>query len=232
INNEEEIEDFVIPAYVIPLCLYKTLKKEYNIGILFKILSDGANSTTPLVQKKLIQFVEYKVLGYESNVGKGVGYAVAVCLLIFISSVTINHSFYRLQLAGAKSRAILTRLLLDKSLTVNAKGSHNFPASKIQSMISTDLNRIDLAIGFFPFLLTTVVPVSIGIGLLLWNIGVSALVGIGVFFLVILSFGTFMKQLISIRKSASVFTDKRVNLMKELLKNYKMIKFYSWENSY
>ncbi|GME74361.1 unnamed protein product [Ambrosiozyma monospora] len=34
------------------------------------------------------------------------------------------------------------------------------------------------------------------------------------------------------RKSANVFTDARVNLIKELLKNFKMIKFYSWEDFY
>lgn len=230
--TDEDIEDFVIPTYVIPLALYKTLFTGYNKGIAFKIISDVANSTTPLLQKKLVDFVEYKGFFPNTYVGKGVGYAVGCCLLIFISSVGINHSFYHLQIAGAKSRAILTRLLLDKSLSVDAKGNHLFAASKVQSMISTDLNRVDLAIGFFPFLLTTFVPVAICIGLLIWNIGPSALVGIGIFIFIVIFLGSCLKQLMVIRKRASTYTDKRVNLMKELLKNYKMIKFYSWENSY
>ncbi|GAV27214.1 hypothetical protein PMKS-000678 [Pichia membranifaciens] len=230
--TDEDIEGFVIPTYVIPYCLYKTLTLEYNKGIIYKIIADVANSTTPLLQKKLISFVEIKGFFPDTYVGKGVGYAVGCCLLIFVSSLTINHSFYHLQLSGAKSKAMLTRLMLDKSLSVDAKGNHLFAASKVQSIISTDLNRIDLAIGFFPFLLTTFVPVAICIGLLIWNIGPSALVGIGIFIVIVLFLGSCLKQLMNIRKRASKYTDRRVNLMKELLKNYKMIKFYSWEESY
>lgn len=230
--TDEDIEDFVIPTYVIPYCLYKTLMRQYNTGIFYKVIADVANSTTPLLQKKLVSFVEIKGFFPDTYVGKGVGYAVGCCLLIFISSLTINHSFYHLQLSGAMSRSMLTRLMLDKALSVDAKGNHLFAASKVQSMISTDLNRIDLAIGFFPFLLTTFVPVAICIGLLIWNIGPSALVGIGIFIVIVLFLGSCLKQLMTIRKKASKFTDRRVNLMKELLKNYKMIKFYSWEASY
>ena len=226
------LKDFVIPTYVIPLCLFKTMKIDYLFGIISKILSDVANSTNPLLQKKLINFVEYKSFGLESNVGKGVGYAIGVCLLIFFSSITINHAFHKFMICGASARGILTRLLLDKSLSIDAKGNHDFTASKVQSMISTDMNRIDMAIGFFPFLLTTIIPIGICIGLLIWNIGVAALVGIGIFLLILVIFGVCVKRLLLLRKNISKYTDIRVDLMKELLKNYKMIKFYSWENSY
>jgi ABC-type multidrug transport system fused ATPase/permease subunit len=236
-NSNDEIDpndlaDFVIPTLLIPLCLFKTLKFEYSMGIIYKILSDSTTSTAPLLQKKLITFVQYKALGLDNNVGKGVGYAIGVCLMIFFSSLTISHAFHHLQICGAKSRAILTRLLLDKTLSIDDKGNHSFAASKVQSVISTDINRIDLAIGFLPFLLTTFIPVAICIGLLIWNIGVSALVGIGIFIVVVIFLGSRIRKLMGIRQKASVFTDLRVNLMKELLKNYKMIKFYSWEKSY
>lgn len=224
--------DFVIPTFLIPICLFKTLKWEYSLGMIYKILSDCASATSPLLQRKLINYVAAKKLGLESNVGKGVGYAVGVCLMIFFTAIAISHSFHNLQTSGAKSRGILTRLLLDKALSVDAKGNHLFPAGNIQSMISTDINRIDLAIGFFPFIVTAIFPLAICIGLLIWNIGVAALVGIAIFILVVLFLGTQIGQLLSIRKDIIIFTDLRVNLMKELLKNYKMIKFYSWENSY
>lgn len=231
-DRKTALKDYVMPTHVIPYALYKTLFSQYNSGIMYKIISDGSNVCAPVLQKKLIAFVEAKIFGFESYIGKGVGYVMGCCLLIFIGSVTINLAFYHLQIAGAKARAILTRLLLDKSLSVAAEGNHLFPASKIQSMISTDLNRVDLAIGFFPFILTCFIPIAACIGLLIWNIGPSALVGIGIFILIVLLLGVCMPRLMGLRKKASKFTDIRVNLMKELLKNYKMIKFYSWESSY
>lgn len=230
--SEDDLEGYKVPSYVIPLCLFKTLKFEYSLGNFLMIISDVASCVSPLLQKKLINFVGMRDFGLSPSVGKGVGYAIGVCLLIFLNAITINHSFHMLMVCGAKSRAILTRLLLDKALSIDAKGVHKFPASKVQSMISTDMNRVDMAVCYFPFLLIAVIPVAICIGLLIWNIGVSALVGIAIFVMVMFILGATIKRLMSFRQIISKYTDLRVNLMKELLKNYQMIKFYSWEGSY
>ncbi|AWU75694.1 uncharacterized protein C5L36_0B09350 [Pichia kudriavzevii] len=232
IPTAEDLKDFQIPIYAIPLCLFKTLYWQYSLGNLYKVLSDCTSATTPLLQKKLINFVQMKSFTALGSTGKGVGYAIGVCLMIFFQAITVNHAFHNLQICGAKSKAILTRMLLDKSMSVDARGNHFFPASKVQSMISTDLNRVDLAIGFFPFALTCVFPIAICIGLLIWNVGVSALVGIAIFVANVGLLAVSIPRLMRFRIKAMVFTDKRVTLMKELLKNFKMIKFYSWENSY
>jgi ATP-binding cassette, subfamily C (CFTR/MRP), member 1 len=230
--SAEELEGFKLPSYTIPLCLLKTMMFEYCIGNIFKTLSDVSACLAPLLQKKLINFVEFREIGNESSVNKGVGYAIGVCLLVFADAICFNHAFHYFMTCGAKARGILTRLLLDKALSVDAKGAHEFPASKLQSLLSTDLNRIDFAIGYFPFMLSAFVPAAICIGLLIWNIGVSSLVGVGVFVVVILIIGSLFQKLMDHRETISKYTDIRVKLMKELLKSYKMIKFYSWENSY
>lgn len=231
-ESSDDPREFKLPIYIIPLCLFKTMKWEYSRGILQKILGDCASATTPLLQKKLINFVQVKTFSNVGNTGQGVGYAIGVCLMIFFQVLMLTHAFHNFQTSGAKAKAVLTRLLLDKSLTVDARGNHYFPASKIQSMISTDLNRIDLAVGFAPVGFVTIFPIIICIALLIWNVGVSALVGIGVFIANIFVLGLLVSSLMLYREKAMVFTDKRVNLVKELLKNFKMIKFYSWENSY
>lgn len=231
-HHPDDVIDFRLPAKILPLSLFLTLKWQYLVGCALKVSSDVVAVTTPLLQKRLVEFVAKKTLGFEHKMGQGVGFAIGVCFMILFTSLTMNHSFYFFMLSGAKVRGILTRLLLDKSLSVGARGVHLFPASTVQSMISTDLNRIDFAIAFFPFSFTAITPIAISIGLLIWNIGVSALVGIAIFVGVLIFLGACISQLISIREKASFFTEKRVNLMKEVLKNFKMIKFYSWEKSY
>ncbi|TID30754.1 hypothetical protein CANINC_000670 [Pichia inconspicua] len=230
--HPDDVVDFRLPATILPLSLFQTLKVQYTFGCTLKIASDVVAVTTPLLQKRLVEFVAKKTLGFEHNMGQGVGFAIGVCFMILFTSLSMNHAFYYFMISGAKVRGVLTRMLLDKSLSVGARGVHRFPASTVQSMISTDLNRIDFAIAFFPFSFTSIIPIAITIGLLIWNIGVSSLVGLSIFIAILFFVGGFISQLIGLREKASFFTEKRVNLMKEVLKNFKMIKFYSWEKSY
>lgn len=227
-----DLSEFKLPITVVPWALYYTLFWEYTYAIILKILADSCTATQPLLQKKLIEFVELRVLGFESSIGKGIGYSIGCCLMIFFNSVATNHYFNLTMICGAKIRAILTKALLDKSMTVDAQGNHDFPAAKVQSMMSTDLNRIDLAVPYLPFILVCWISIAICIGLLISNIGVSALVGIGVFIVVVCFLGVSIPRLFKFRKEATKFTDIRVNLIKELLNSFKMIKFYSWESSY
>ncbi|GMG55570.1 unnamed protein product [Ambrosiozyma monospora] len=68
--------------------------------------------------------------------------------------------------------------------------------------------------------------------MLIYNIGVSALVGVAVFTLATVMLGYFTKNFVRFRLKANVFTDKRVNYIKEILNNFKMIKYYGWEDAY
>lgn len=231
-SRVEDLEDFIISKSTIIGALWKTLWFDYSTGVVLKGFSDAANALAPLLQKKLTNFVEYRVLGLEDNVGSGVGYAIGCCLLILFSGITINFAFYRLMMTGGKCRCILTRMMLEKSMTMNAQAKHKFPSSQINNIMSTDLNRIDFGIGIFSLVFCFPVSMIIAIVLLLVNIGVSALVGLGAFLVLFAILGFSFSKLVNLRKAASKFTDIRVKLIKELLKNFKMIKFYSWESSY
>ncbi|GME79387.1 unnamed protein product [Ambrosiozyma monospora] len=135
-------------------------------------------------------------------------------------------------MVGAKCKAVLTKHMLEKSFRLGLKGKHRYPAGKINSIMSTDINRVDLAIGFLPCLVVFPMAVTVCIALLIVNMGVTALVGIAVFLVSSVIIGGAVKPLMEYRKSANVFTDARVNLIKDLLKNFKMIKFHSWEDFY
>lgn len=232
VSREEDLEDFLLPKMAILRALWSTLWIDYLIGLTMKIMSDTASALTPLLQKKLTNFVESRHFPNGQPIGQGVGYAIGCCAMIFFSAVTVNFAFYRLMMTGGKVRNILTRLLLEKSMTIDASGKHKFPSSSVNTMMSTDLNRIDFGIGISSLVISFPIPVIISIVFLIVNIGVSALVGIALFIVLFVVLGSFFKKLVNLRKYATKFTDARVRLIKELLKNFKMIKFYSWESSY
>jgi hypothetical protein len=99
-------------------------------------------------------------------------------------------------------------------------------------LISAAVTRLELAFQYTAIALSLPLSLIIGVVLLLVNLGVPALSGIGVFFLILAIVSFPPKLMFDYRIKANVFTDKRVSLMREILQNMKMIKFYSWEDTY
>ncbi|KAH3669246.1 hypothetical protein OGAPHI_001367 [Ogataea philodendri] len=231
-DQEADLEDFEVHYYSIARSLFHVFGWQYMWAALLNITSDLTIALVPLLQKKLVNFVEKKAYGFSPDIGKGVGYAIGCSLMTYFAGFTINHYVYNGVMVGSKVKAVLTKLLLEKSFKLDARGRHEFPVGRINSIMGTDLTRVDLAIGFFPIIFEFPISLAVAIVLLIINIGVSSLAGLAVFFASI-AFTTFMIRLLyKMRKSVNVFTDKRVDLVKELLKNFKMVKMYGWENSY
>ena len=79
---------------------------------------------------------------------------------------------------------------------------------------------------------TTLIQLAICLGLLISNLGPSALAGFAVFVILTPIQGKTMKSLFRIRRKTMEWTDKRANLLQELLGNMKLIKFFAWEAAF
>ncbi|CAN3476413.1 oligomycin resistance ATP-dependent permease Yor1p [Diutina catenulata] len=205
-----------------------------TIIIMLSILIFGLSclSVTPLLSKELIKFVSLRSVGLVDDVGRGIGYAIGLFLLGLAASYSINHFFFRSMFIGTKVKAMLTKRLLDKSLVLSPHSHHRFADSKITSMMSTDLARIELGCFFFPIIFGMPIPVIVSIVILIVNIGGAAAIALACLLLFMGSLGIPVKYMVSFRTAASKITDKRVSLTKQVLTNLKMIKFYSWESSF
>ena len=73
------------------------------------------------------------------------------------------------------------------------------------------------------------IQLAICLGLLISNLGPSALAGFSVFVLLTPIQGKVMKFLFGIRRKTMEWTDKRAKLLQELLGGMKLIKFFAWE---
>lgn len=212
--------------------VYLTLFWEWWIGFTAIVCANVGSTLSTLLLKNLSDFVEYSTEKSHVHYGKGVGYAIGCSLLLPISGILMNYAFYRGVIIGTKIRCIFTRVLIEKSFTIDAFGFHKFPASKINAIMSADLSRLDMSLTMILVVSQCFVPITISIALLIVDIGVSALAGIACCFLLFIGIGVSFKALVKLRESASFFTDKRVKLTRELLQNFKMIKLYSWETAY
>lgn len=229
---EDDLQDFVLSPTNMVIIMAFTLMRQLIIATVLAELGLCGMAFSPLLTKYLVRYVEERAFGLERTTGQGIGYAFGVFALLFVVSMFFNHFFYYGLVMGIETKSLLTNAILKKALKLSPEGRHKFPSGKITSMITTDLSRIEIAILMQPIIICVPIPMAIAIVILVINIGVSAVVGIGIFlgFLSFLSIGA--KKLFDYREIVSKITDKRVSLIKEILANLKMIKFYSWELPY
>ncbi|KAI5953784.1 hypothetical protein KGF57_003993 [Candida theae] len=220
------------PKYAIPWALFLTFKWQYTFSCVCLALAFVCIATSPLVTRQLIDFVEYKYFGVYTTYNRGIGLTFGAVILIFVNGLLLNHFFHNSMICGAQAKAILTKALLKKSFNLNSKSRYLFPAGRVTSLMSTDLSRIDLAIGFQPLVLCFPIPMIIAVIILVINIGVSALAGIGLFIVSLVVCVLLTKKLYTTREKVVKYTDERVSLMREILNNLKIIKFYAWEMAY
>lgn len=212
------------------ITLFQVFWVQISTSIIFMALSYSCVSFNSLISRKLIQFVEGKT--GNSRIGDGVGYAVGTSLMACIGGYLQNHSVQRGMMAGARSKAVLTKAIIEKSFRLSMRSQRRYPSGKIMSMLGADLSRVDKALAFLPLLLSFPVPLIIALVILLVNIGVSSLVAIALLFIFLLTMAFATSKMIVLRRHVNKFTDKRIKYTQEILNNLRMIKLYSWEIPY
>ncbi|OWB79030.1 hypothetical protein B5S32_g3239 [[Candida] boidinii] len=231
-ENKRKLKDdpnFEYPKSLVLNSVYLTFRTEYLIAVGFKALADISTGLNPLLLRALIKFVSRHSTDDSLYIGNGIGYAIGVATLVFFSGINYAHFFHASALTGAKIKGVLTKVLLDKSLTLSTKSRHQFPPGSITSLLGSDLSRIELATNFFPVIPLLPVGLIITIVLLCVNLGGAALGGIAFFMFAITCIMICTKPLIKLRRNTNKYTDARVKFVKELLNNMKIIKYYSWE---
>lgn len=229
---ESDLDDYV-PAST--LCVYSVLEAfrwQYFTACFYMATGMSTVACNPLLSRELIKFVLKRALGLPEPTGKGVGYAIGLMLTILVGNMFVNKGFFLSTFTGAELKGLLTKLMLDKSFRLSEKSRKKFPPSMITSIMSTDISRVDIGVGFSPWLFIWPFPAAISIALLVKNIKAPALAGLGVMFLYVMLVAALGTLLFGYRFKAIKFTDIRVGYMKEILSNLKMIKFYSWETPY
>lgn len=208
-----------------------TFWREWVVIFAFLTVFASIESFSALVSKQLIRAIEHRVT-YGGSIAKGVGIAVASSFMNFSVEVLIAMASFRALALGTKIKSALISLIMEKLFRLSSKGRHKFPPAKITSICTTDLSRVEVAFLFASYLLVSPIPVVVSIVILAINLGITAVVSISLITIATVSLAMSVKRLFKYRSFVVGFTDKRVTIMREIVSNLKIIKFYNWENPY
>lgn len=162
------------------------------------------------------------------------GYLLSVILFIMQmgSTLFVNYYFYYSMEIGVLIRTALITAIYRKAMMLSGKARSMFTTGKVTNIMSTDTTRIDFACGFFHVAWAAPVQLCIALGLLIKNVGLSALAGFALLIIMGPLQTKVMKTLAKTRGKAAKITDDRVKLTQEVLQGIRVIKYYAWEESF
>ncbi|KAH9068491.1 ABC transporter [Lactarius deliciosus] len=205
----------------------------WSSGIL-KVAGDTAQVMSPLVLKFLIKFATESYDAHREGllapgVGRGIALAIGLVILQLFGLLCQQHFFYRSASSGVLVRGGLITAIYSRSLRLTTGSRARLSNGRLVNHISTDVSRIDFCCGFFHMSWAALIQLGICLGLLVSNLGPSALAGFSVFIILTPIQGKIMKSFFRIRRKTMEWTDKRAKLLQELLGGMKLIKFFAWE---
>lgn len=205
--------------------------KEWLTVVFFITVFAAMESFSALVSKELINQIELRINGHNTA-AKAIGIAVASNAMTFAGQIVIAQGEFRALVLGTKIKCGLTSLILEKLFKLDPKGRHRFPPAKIMSICTTDLSRLELASIFVPCLFVVPIPMVVSIVILAINLGRTAAISVAILVIATASLSMSVSKLFAYRSFVVGITDRRINIMKEIISNLKIIKFYNWEVPY
>ncbi|KNZ81013.1 Multidrug resistance-associated protein 1 [Termitomyces sp. J132] len=184
---------------------------------------------------------------------RGIGYGIGLAFALFVMQGLMMRAgvCFSQHLTDRYSLCLQTiGSIFRKSLRLSGRAKLEHTVGQITTMISTDATRIDQFAAFAHFIwvapiqvrmsLTSLsmihqlrpIKILIGIGLLIGNLGYSALVGLAVMVFG-LPFQAILVMIIFKQREKGVkITDIRVRLTTEVLQGIRLLKVYAWEEFY
>ncbi|KAK0560138.1 hypothetical protein OC844_003956 [Tilletia horrida] len=163
--------------------------------------------------------------------GRGYGLAVGLWTMQQVASLSTNQYYITAQTSGLSCRTSLVNVILRKALRLDSRARLEHSTGKITTMISADCTRIDMASGLFHVAWIGPCQIALAIGLLIHDMGVSALVDLGVLLLGTLVQAVIVARMIKACRAAVRLTDRRVRLMQEVFTGIRVLVLFEWRNT-
>ena len=213
--------------------VYRVYWRQFWLSVCLQFIYGFSGIGISLLTRRLLDFVASGFYGFTREpVSIGCGCAIGLFLLVILQSLSLNQEIYITEILRRRVRTGFNSLILSRYFKLNASTRGRFPSGKIVNLASIDTRKLDLACRNMAIVITFPVVFGCGIGVLVNNIGVSGLVGIGVIVGGIVLFLLCATINAKLREQVIKNTDRRVSVVKQALEAIRLIKFYGWEAPY
>ncbi|KAJ3572547.1 hypothetical protein NP233_g3005 [Leucocoprinus birnbaumii] len=214
--------------------LNDTLGLFFWSGGAIKVIGDISQLMGPLLVKALINFTQARADGQAlgeqvPNVGRGIGMAIGLFLIIILASLMQHQFFWRSMMTGILARTTLISSIYNRGVRFTGKSRVILPNSKLVSYISSDVSRIDAAAQWFHAAWTAPIQVVVCLIILLVQLGPAALAGFALFVLMAPISSIIASHQFKVRRQSVKYTDQRSKALLEVLGGMRVVKYFSYE---
>ncbi|KAF9183410.1 hypothetical protein BGZ50_004257 [Haplosporangium sp. Z 11] len=186
----------------------------------------------PVLLDILLGFIASYSTDKPQSPALGVILSIGMFTAALLSSIASGQYHLRATNMGIALKSGLTSMIYRKSLKLSPRARRVATVGEITNHMSVDAERICHAIDVVPLAATSPLEIAVGFWLLYRQLGPSAFTGLGVAILLIPLQGFIAKVLSSAMDKKLGAMDGRVRLLTEVLSGIKIVKLYSWENSF
>ncbi|WWD20530.1 hypothetical protein CI109_105006 [Kwoniella shandongensis] len=220
--------------------MYRTVWWKWWKAVLFKGIAAALQITSPLMTKLLIDQLtlahnsaQVSPAGQaQSELPKPIGYSIGLAFALFVMLQTASLCSYqalqRGSVIGFMMRAALIDLISRKSMRLSPSAKVEMTHGRITTMVSADASFLDFSAPMTLDLVVQPVQIVVGLGLLIWTLGYSALVGLAVLAAAGPIQALMFKLMIKTRQYQLTYVDARLRLLSEVVTSIRSIKLFAY----
>lgn len=213
--------------------LWRTFGFSFAIQGILKLFNDAGVLLTPVVLNQLLKYVEDPSLWEKEQFPwMGVLFAVGLFGTASLQSVSLHRYFFNLGRIGNNIRSALIGAIYRKAFRQTFKGRQKSSTGEIVNLQAIDAGRFQMSVQFLHMIWSAPLQMVVALIELIIFVGWSGLAGFGVL-VVSIPLTTFLgRKMATYSKELMDMKDKRAKAMNEVLQGIRVIKFFSWENSF
>ncbi|CAD6567059.1 MAG: hypothetical protein TREMPRED_003289 [Tremellales sp. Tagirdzhanova-0007] len=223
--------------------MYATVRLKWWKAVILSACGSTLQITAPLITRKIIEQLSLANAYHHAStsgastadltpprsVGYGIGLAIALFAMNMTASLFNYQSTQRGAVVGFLMRASMIDLISRKSMRLSGKSRIELTNGRLTTMVSADASFLDFAAPMTLNLVVEPLQILVGIALLIYTLGYSALVGLAVLVLATPIQGHMFVRLITYRQAQMKIVDVRVRLLSEIINNIRAVKLYAYE---
>ena len=218
----------------VKIALAKTVKSQFIINRIFFLLD------SLLILIVAVLFTEFATLftnnetdnNNTNTLGSSLGYTMAISIVLIYSVFNRIVGEYHGFCCSIQIQTICNTALFKKILKLQQSTLHSVTIGHIINLISTETYKIQFGAPYWSYILIAPTIIIVSTVLTLIYIGPIGLIGIAYIILQIPLVTILGYTFAHFNHLKSLTGDKRIELMDQIIRGMRVIKFYVWENPF
>ncbi|XP_069765084.1 ATP-binding cassette sub-family C member 9-like isoform X1 [Narcine bancroftii] len=219
-----------------PLCVYKIVDHLTKTAKLNDTFNGTINTTegvdAAVYQADQVKFLDVYFLSSKEFLENAYVLAVLLFLALILQRTFLQASYYVAIETGINLRGALLAMIYNKILCLSTSNMSmgEMTLGQINNLVAIETNQLMWFLFLCPNLWAMPVQIIMGVILLYYMLGISALIGASVIALLAPLQYFVATKLADAQKSTLDYSTERLKNTNEILKGIKLLKLYAWEH--